>query len=90
MTGSKNEKKLPTLAGNISRLVNMPFAPLLPRLGDLAHVGNSADALSERLRGLQLEGETIVQDDIRNRLGEEGMLVQVLHWLGVDEHELPE
>ena len=88
---SKNRlPRVPTLSGHISQLAAMPFSVLLPRLGELNRIGESTDALSERLKGLQIEGETIVQDDIRNRLGEEGMLVQVLHWLGVDEHELPE
>ncbi len=71
--------------GEKKRLAVMPHSVLLPRLGDISQLVGFGESLRTRLETVQSAEDEGAQEDVRKRLGEEGMLIQVLQWLNVGE-----
>ena len=71
--------------GERRRLAVMPMSVLLPRLGDVGELVGFGPMLRARLEEIQAAEDEGSQEDMRKRLGEEGMLIQVLQWLNVGE-----
>ena len=70
---------------NRNKLATLPLAVLLPQLGNLSALPQFIDALEVRLQLLHADEEVGTDGDVRKRLGEEAMLMQVINWLGMGE-----
>lgn len=72
-----------------SRLATMPFAALLPRLGDIRDVVNFSEEFAERAAELQsrnFSSNGLEDEDAelrKRRTLEESMLNQALQWLSI-------
>lgn len=66
----------------------MPFAVLLPSLGDVSMIMSHAEQFLRRLEELQDardRGDEVPDDELRRVAAEEAMLVQLQQWLAVDQ-----
>ena len=69
-------------------VATMPFAALLPKIGDVSATMGFAEMLERRAAELQDTRDELTdlpEEELRLRQSEEAMLIQVLQWLAVDQ-----
>lgn len=84
MATKSGAPKAPQVGRAREKLATMPLSVLLPQIGDLSSLSAASENLENRLQEVQSnDNDGGTQDDVRRRVGEEAMLLQVLNWLNV-------